>query len=602
VKNYSYDEVLARLTNYTLAKLEDENAKLLLFGTNSAILEAAAEEISDIAMYDEHLTREAVWDVAQGYSSIMKQVAFFNYKPHSKVGATGKLRLSANEEFNGGYPNIIPIPRWKSFSGGGISFLTKEKTFIPAGTNYIDVDVVQGSLKTKNIVITEAMFPKPQGTAYAFLTIEDPNIENFQFEVRVNGILWNEIDHIRLAQTKEDKVFTKQCLTSFKGISLGFGNNIFGKALEYGDVVTVDYLVTEGKNGNIFASGIVTSVDDDIVDEYGESVTIHCTNVSAITGGKDYETLDEVRANAPHSYQTSDRAITSKDYEYLILGKNFVDRAVVWGEKEINEDMGNKPGTFIPNNQNLIYITGFLVDPETLIGVAIPEATKTKIREYLNDKKGTTDILQFIDTQFVYVNFNIKAYISDYRYTPEQVRAYIHNMLVDRYQVVKSVYRRSLYHSDYCADIDGVEGVDHHKTTLSLSQIYSFTSAYEFTPNLNLEMIKRGSLSIKIRSVANDMDWTEIAKDDGYGNIEGLPVDPDNPDGDRYQLPSAFINYTNGAIGKIVITNGLNSDHHEYEIRIDFRLDEVSAEDVVLTKRQQIIAYYSEHIDLEYMR
>lgn len=602
VKDYSFESVFERLKNRTLSKLEDDNAKLLLFGTNCAILEAAAEEISDAAMYDEHLTREAIWDIAQGYSSIMKQVAFFNYKPHSKVGATGKVRTSPSEDFNGGHPCIIPVPKWTRFSGGGLSFLTVDKTFIPTGAEFVDVDVVQGIKKTKNITVTEAMFPKPQGTAFASVSVEDPNIENYYFEVRVNGVPWAEIDHIRLAQTKDDQVFVKQCLPAYKGISLKFGDGTFGKALEYGDVVTVDYLVTEGDKGNVFASGIVTSVDDEVTDEYGEKVPLYCVNVSAISGGKDYESVDEIRANAPNSYQTSERAITSRDYKYLIEAKNLVDRAYVWGEKEINEDLGNKPGTFIPNTQNLIYITGFLIDPVSSTGVSIPESAQNKIREYLNDKKGTTDIIQFVDTQFVYVNFRVKAYVSDYRYTPEQVRAFVHNALADKYSVKKAVYGKDLFFSDYYSNIDGVDGVDHHVTSFSLSEIYRFSSAYEFSADLNLDMIKRNSVSVKIRSVANNMDWTEIARDDGASNIVGLPVNPENPSGEHYQLPSVFVSYSNGKIGKIVVTNGLIYPFHEYEIRIDFSLDESSQGDIRLTKRQQLAAYYGDEVGIEYMR
>lgn len=603
VKNYSYESILARLETRTLAKLkeDDEEAQLLLFGTNRAILEAAAEEISDAVMYDEHLTREAVWDTAQGFSSIMKQVAFYNYKPHSKVGSTGKLRISTSETFDGEYPCNITIPQWKSFSGGGLSFLNKKQIILPAGTKYIDIDIVQGNLKTKNISITEALFPMPQSTAYAILTIEDSNIENENFEVRVNGILWSEVDHIRLAKTNDDKVYTRENMNAYKGVILGFGNNMFGKALEYGDVVTITYIETEGKNGNIFASGIVTAVDDEITDEIGSQVKLYCTNLSAISGGRDYESLDEIRAHAPQAYQTSNRAITSKDYQFLIEGKNFVDRVFVWGEKEINEDMGNKPGTFLPAMQNLIYITGFLIDPHTQTGISMSESTKDAIREFLNDKKGTTDILQFVDTQFVYLNFKIKAFISDYRYTPEQVRAFIDRHLLEVYQARIAEYRRSLYFSDYYAEIDGIEGVNHHTTTFSLSEMFKFDSAYEFTANIDLEMIKRGSVSINVRSVADGMDWTSIAQDDGNGNILGLPVDPENPDAERYQIPSAFITYTSGKIGKVVITSGLEFPHTSYDIRIDFELDDVQAGDILLTKRQQIIAYYGAQIAVEYM-
>jgi hypothetical protein len=603
IKNYSYESVLARLEARTLARLDedDKNAQILLFGTNRALLEAAAEEISDAVTYDEHLTREAVWDTAQGYSSIMKQVAFYNYRPHSRIGATGKLRVSTSETFDGEYPYNITIPQWAAFSGGGLVFLSTKQMYLPVGTKYIDIDIVQGKLKTRTISVTEALFPQPQGAAYAKLAVEDPNIESNNFEVRVNGSIWTEVDHIRLAKSNNDKVYTREILTAYRGVSLGFGNDMFGKALQYGDVVTITYIETEGKNGNIFASGIVTAVDSEIFDEIGTKIELFCTNLSAISGGKDYEPIDDIRANAPQAYQTSDRAITSKDYEFLIKVKNFVDRISVWGEKEINEDLGNKPGTFLPATQNLIYITGFLIDPNTQLGISMPDSTKDKIREFLNDKKGTTDILQFVDTQFVYLNFKVRAFISDYRYTPEQVRAFIHKHLLGVYQANTAEYRKSLYFSDYYAEIDGIEGIDHHTTSFFLSEMFKFDSAYEFTANIDLEMIRRGSVSIKVRSVAHSMDWTEIARDDGNGNIIGLPVDPEDPAGERYQFPSTFITYASGKIGKVVITNGLEFPFTSYEIRIDFELDEIQEGNILLTKRQQIIAYYSEHISVEYM-
>jgi len=209
--------------------------------------------------------------------------------------------------------------------------------------------------------------------------------------------------------------------------------------------------------------------------------------------------------------------------------------------------------------------------------------------------------LQFVDTQFVYLNFVITAYISDYRYTSEQVRAAVHQRLLWAYQARTAEYRKNLYFSDYYAEIDGVEGIDHHTTTFFLSEIYRFASAYEFTANIDLEMITRGSVIVNVRSVANGMGWTPIAKDDGNGNIVGLPVDPENPDGERYQLPSAFVSYPSGKIGKVIVTNGLEHSHTSYDIRIDFELEDSQEGNILLTKRQQIIAYYSDEVVTKYM-
>jgi len=606
MKDYSFESVVARLETRVQNKLKDdysdkEELHHLLFGTNKAFLDACAEEIADAVEYDEHLTREAVWDTAQGYLSVIKQVGFYNYCPHSRIGATGKLTVSTNELFNGEYPLNVTIPKYTSFSSKNLSFLSTKQTTLLAGANFVEVDVVQGKLKTKTIVITEALLPQPKGALYARLPLESASIENNNFDVRVNGVLWEKINHIRQAQSKDDKVYTKEILGAYKGVVLGFGNNMFGKSLEYGDVVTVAYVETEGKAGNVFAADIITKVDDSITDENGNAVKLFCSNKSSVSGGADYEGLEDIKAHAPQAYQTLERGITSDDYKSLIKGQNFVDCVNVWGEKEINEDLGNKPGTFLPAAQNLIYISGYLIDPVTQIGISMPESAKIKIREFLNDKKGTTDILQFVDTQFVYLNFTVKAYVSDYKYTPEQVKAAIHERLLGVYKAEKAEYRKNLYFSDYYAEVDGVDGVDHHVTSISLSETFKFSPGYELIGDIDLEMIKPESVLISVRSIANEMDWTAVAKDDGEGNIVGLPIDPGNPDGEKYQLPSAFINYSSGKIGKILMTNGLDYSYESYDIRIDFQLEEIQGGNVLLTKRQQIIAYLSEQISAEYM-
>jgi hypothetical protein len=320
-----------------------------------------------------------------------------------------------------------------------------------------------------------------------------------------------------------------------------------------------------------------------------------------LTGGQDYETLEEIKTNAPRSFQTGNRAISSKDYETLITQTGTVTKVQVWGEKEINEDRGNPPGTYVEASENLIYITGYTIDPETLLGLTITEANKQIIREYLNDKKGTTDILQFVDTQIVYVTFRPVVYIKDTRYTPEQVREFVHTALAAKYSVYQGEYKVGLYFSDYYATVNDATGVDHCTCTLGLSEILPFASAYEFTTNIQLNNIKRDSVSIKVKNDAAGMAWQEMAHDDGEGNLVGSPVDPDDPDGDHFQLPGATINYLDGSIGDVIVTFGLTEPFANYQIRIDFELDDIEGGDVQLLLRNQIFAWYADEIQTKVM-
>ena len=591
VMKFDYDSVLARLKARVLSKLDGEN--LLLFSTNSAFLEAAAEEFADADLYDEFLTREAVWETAQGYNSIMKQVSFYDYKPHRKVGSTGYIRVSTSRTFDGSWGTNITIPKFTQMSGGGLTFLSKESTYLAANADYVDIPVIQGEKTEKTIEITSTAYPELR---YAAIAIKDPDIENSLYSVKVNGVLWTEVDSIRLATSNEDLYYTLQTLSDFSGVEITFGNGVFGKKLEYGDIVTFEYLQTKGEDGNVLSGGIITSVDTSLKDESGTDVELFCANLDALVGGSDYESVESIRSTAPLSFQTGNRAISSSDYATLIKQTNLVDKVQVWGEKEINEDAGNKPGTYVEASENLIYITGITVDPETGIGLPLSESSKSLIREALNDKKGTTDILQFVDTQVVYVTFESEVYISNTKYSSEQVIGNVHNALTSEYNLSEAAYKKNLYFSDYYKTIDAAEGVDHHRTTLSFSEFFKFSSAYLVSMNINLANIMPGTVKLYIRDTAADGEWSQLGHDNGSGILVGDQINPDDPSQGSYDLNSATISYLDGAIGDIIITYGLDQPFSNYEIRVDFALQDSEEGDLNLIYRQQLFAYYKDKI------
>lgn len=591
IMKFDYDSVLARLKARVLSKLDGEN--LLLFSTNSAFLEAAAEEFADADMYDEFLTREAVWETAQGYNSIMKQVSFYDYKPHRKVGSTGYIRVSTSKTFDGSWGTNITIPKFTQMSGGGLTFLSKESTYLAANANYVDIPVIQGEKTEKTIEITSTAYPELR---YASIAIKDPNIENSLYSVKVNGVLWTEVNSIRLATSNEDLYYTLQTLSDFSGVEITFGNGVFGKKLEYGDIVTFEYLQTKGEDGNVLSGGIITSVDTALKDESGTDVELFCTNLDALVGGSDYESVESIRSTAPLSFQTGNRAISSSDYATLIKQTNLVDKVQVWGEKEINEDAGNKPGTYVEASENLIYITGITIDPETGIGLPLSESSKSLIREALNDKKGTTDILQFVDTQVVYVTFESEVYISNTKYSSEQVIGNVHNALASEYSLLEAAYKKNLYFSDYYKTIDAAEGVDHHRTTLSFSEFFKFSSAYSVSMNINLANIMPGTVKLYIRDTAADGEWSQLGHDNGSGILIGDQINPSDPSQGSYDLNSATISYLDGAIGDVIITYGLNQPFSNYEIRVDFALQDSEEGDLNLKYRQQLFAYYKDKI------
>jgi hypothetical protein len=375
---------------------------------------------------------------------------------------------------------------------------------------------------------------------------------------------------------------------------------MFGRSLAWGDTVEFVYLKTKGNEGNILSAGIVDTVETTIIDEMGTDITLYCQNLSALAGGQGYEALADIKANAPRSFQTGNRAISSYDYQSLIKKTGTVDHVMVWGEKEINEDNGDPPGTFIPAAENLIYITGFTIDQRTLLGTTITESNMEIIRKFLNDKKGITDILQFVDTQFIYVDFKPVVWMENNIYTPNQIKDFVHNALVAAYSINVGKYKKSLYLSDYLRVLDGTTGVDHATCELSFHETLLFDSAYEFNTSLSINNIKPNSVSIKIKNDLAGMAWREMAHDDGYGNLIGSPINPADLAAGNYDLPSAKIDYLDGAIGDIIVTFGLTEPYNNYDIKIDFEITDAAEGNLVLNRRNQMIVFGSDDTVTKY--
>ena len=113
--NFDVDSIKARML--TNLRSKTSWASVLFFSTNMRLIEIVAEALAELARYDEYLTREAKWELAQNKSSLIAQATKLDYFPHRKVGATGSLRISASATFNATPAKNITIPRWTTFSG-----------------------------------------------------------------------------------------------------------------------------------------------------------------------------------------------------------------------------------------------------------------------------------------------------------------------------------------------------------------------------------------------------------------------------------------------------------------------------------------------------
>lgn len=572
---FDFDSVKKRLQDRLKAKTSWAN--ILFFSTNQRIIDIVAEEIAYSMQYDEMLTRESKWNLAQQITSIMSENQFFNYFPHRKIGATNFLKVSTSKTFDATYSKNVIIPKYSMFSNGNLTFCSAETSTLTPLESYKNIQIVQGIAKELKFTAT--------GETNEYFEINNPSIENNFFDVLVNGELYQKIDSLLEVESGTDKVYELTNFKDFSGVRLKFGDDTFGKKLNDGDIIIFKFIETDGSNGNVHSQNSITTVSSIIYDEENLEVDLYCTNDNEISNGLDYEDIERIKVNAPKSYKAGNTAITTDDYKAIMSKFSFVKKVNVWGESEVNEDLHNPPGTLIPQEENVVHVC--LISTETS---GVSSEQELQIREEILTKKSPTDIVIFEQPNFVYVAFTTDAYILEKQHSISFVRDNIYFALKETYSLDNADFKNSIFQSDYISTVSKAKGVGYHNTTFTLYQILRFQSAYVCEIDFAIKNIKQNSVKIYILDKTQPGNvYTQIGFDDGSGNlISTIP--------ETYDLSVSNIYYETG-LGYLIVVSGLEETHTNYDIKIDF---ETESDNILSTKRNQILLFGSASITVNY--
>ena len=110
----------------------------------------------------------------------------------------------------------------------------------------------------------------------------------------------------------DSKVYFIQESTDGK-FEVYFGDGVTGKKLENGNVVILEYIVTNKTSSN----GAKTFA---LQGSVGGFTNVSITTNSVSQGGADSEDNESVKFNAPLNFAAQDRAVTTTDYETLVKG------------------------------------------------------------------------------------------------------------------------------------------------------------------------------------------------------------------------------------------------------------------------------------------
>jgi hypothetical protein len=304
----------------------------------STLLDILAYNTHYNAYYLNMVANEAFLDTALLRDSVVSHAKSLGYIPYSTKSPVATINFSINSGDN--TPAVCTLPQGFSFlsnqiDGIAYNFVVLNETIATkANSEYFfeNLEIYEGQLVTYSFTHDEGSNPKQ------IFTLPDTNIDTTTIRVSVSPsssntslTVFSQITDV-LNATSTSEVFFLQ---EEKGgrYQIYFGNNVVGKKIPDGSIVSVTYLLTNGTAANKANNFIATS---SVLDSLGVSHTNFTIEpISAAAGGAERESTDEIKYSSAAQFTTQNRLVTHKDYEaYIKNNYPAVESLSVWGGED----------------------------------------------------------------------------------------------------------------------------------------------------------------------------------------------------------------------------------------------------------------------------
>ena len=279
-----------------------------------------------LSYYGDRVGAEAFLPTATQRLSLLYLAQLLGYVPSNGTAASGTVTF---QTANPGPAVVVPAGTQLSTAfiaalDGPLIYETQSAVTVPTNGGTASVTVVEGVTYTGITIGTSTGQP-----AQAFQIPNSPVIDG-SVVVYVEDSNGNQVPWV-YETNLFDASFSDYVFTTYVDSNnftwIQFGDGVNGAIPALGLIITADVRVGGGSQGNVDA-GVVSSIaTENLVGVYIQTGTGGVPTTSAMTGGADAETNDQIRVNAPKAFQTQNRAVTLDDYAGLALSNGFIAKA-----------------------------------------------------------------------------------------------------------------------------------------------------------------------------------------------------------------------------------------------------------------------------------
>ena len=409
--NLDFDQIKQTLKDYIQSSsdftdydFEGSNLSTILdvLAYNTYITSYNANMISNEVFIDSATLRENVVALARN----------IGYVPRSKKSSRADISFFVDISSVSPTPANLTLKAGPVVTTGG-TFNNQSFVFgIPEDKT---VSVIDGIASFDNIEVYEGSYLSQSyvySTRNPFQKFILPNV-GVDLDSLVVSVRPSADSSVSTKYSRQDELFdnvTKSTITKDSNIyfiqevegeqyEVIFGDGIFGKELQDGNIVEITYIVTNGSDGN----GVNSFTFSGSLSYVRNSVEIFVTDgISLITtplpssGGESIESVDSIRKFAPQIYATQNRALSANDYEILIPNK-------IYPETESISVFGGED--LVPPQYGKVFIS---IKPRN--GDFVPNLIKQNIKRDLKRYAVAGIVPEILDLKYLFIETNSKVY------------------------------------------------------------------------------------------------------------------------------------------------------------------------------------------------
>ena len=355
--NLDFDQIKTQIKSYLRANSDFKDFDFE--GSNfSALIDTLAYNTYITAFNSNMVVNESFLDSATIRENVVSLARNIGYVPRSRSAAKAQVSFPFN---------TTSTAATATLSAGLVCVGTVENTnYLFSIPNDVVTTIVNGVATFNNIDVYQGTFLRKQfvvdGSLDQRFLLDNSFIDSSTIVVKVKGLSdtglgreYLKADNILNIDSTSEIYLLQEAKD--ERYELLFGDGYFGKKLENGAVITVTYIITDGKDGN---GPTNFSYSGRVVDDLGNAIVpssnISLTTNSAASNGGDIESIDSIKYFAPRIYASQYRAVTARDYEAIIqsIYPNTESVAVVGGEELDPPEFGQVLISIKPKNGDFV--------------------------------------------------------------------------------------------------------------------------------------------------------------------------------------------------------------------------------------------------------